>query len=228
MVKLNISTNKSKDDTTEARILAAARQEFIAYGLKGARMQAIADRGEVNKALLHYYFRSKQKLYEAAFADIVHTLKNAIEQELAAFKFQDNARSLLQGFITVYINTLRDNPDFPRFILRELADGGENMPQVISMIAPSVTGIPLRVNRILKKEIAAGNIAPVQPLHLMLNVLGMCIFTFIAQPILSAIDKEINVGLSFDDSFFSARINTILETVLNGISCKPTTEKKQI
>lgn len=68
----------------EQRILAAARAEFVRFGYKGARMQAIADKAQVNKALLHYYFRSKRKLFEAISADTTdkvwqafHVLNNA-------------------------------------------------------------------------------------------------------------------------------------------------------
>ena len=54
---------------TESRILEAAKEVFIAKGFDGARMQEIADTAEINKALLHYYFRNKDKLFEAVFED---------------------------------------------------------------------------------------------------------------------------------------------------------------
>jgi AcrR family transcriptional regulator len=59
-----------KDLTTEQKILEAARKIFLAKGLDGARMQDIADEAGINKAMLHYYFRSKDKLFEKIFAEV--------------------------------------------------------------------------------------------------------------------------------------------------------------
>ncbi|HLP43493.1 MAG TPA: helix-turn-helix domain-containing protein, partial [Fibrobacteria bacterium] len=65
-------------DGTEKRILVAARKEFVAKGLDGARMQAIATSAGVNKALLHYYFRGKDRLYRTVLADTMRTVWNAL------------------------------------------------------------------------------------------------------------------------------------------------------
>ncbi|MEO1434911.1 MAG: helix-turn-helix domain-containing protein, partial [Bacteroidota bacterium] len=59
---------------TENRILEIARSEFVKNGFSGTRMQAIADKAEINKAMLHYYFRSKEKLYREIFQDILNTM----------------------------------------------------------------------------------------------------------------------------------------------------------
>ena len=60
---------KGKDSNTEGKILIAARQVFIEKGLAGARMQDIADRAEINKAMLHYYFKNKEMLFELIFKE---------------------------------------------------------------------------------------------------------------------------------------------------------------
>src|SRR3954462_1734201 len=59
-----------KDLSTEERILSAAQKVFLAKGMDGARMQDIADEAGINKALLHYYFRSKDKLFEQIFLNV--------------------------------------------------------------------------------------------------------------------------------------------------------------
>ena len=218
MDKPNSLTNKLVGGTTESRIFTAARQEFIEHGFKGARMQSIADRCEVNKALLHYYFRSKERLYQEVFCDIMQTMKSALTSHLTGIDTVGDIRSMLRGIVTVYITTLRANPDFPRFILREIVEGGRNMGVVIEMLVPQLHDVPGRIHKLLEKEITAGTIKRLDPLHLMLNVLGMCIFTFIAQPILSEVNKQLHVGITFDTPFFETRIETILDMVLNGIS----------
>src|SRR5262245_51487236 len=64
---LNYMVKKKKDQPTEERIITAARKVFLSKGLAGARMQDIADEAGINKALLHYYFRSKEKLFDMIF-----------------------------------------------------------------------------------------------------------------------------------------------------------------
>ena len=58
---------KLKDASTEEKIMEAAKIVFMKYGLYGARMQDIADKAGINKALLHYYFRSKERLFDKIF-----------------------------------------------------------------------------------------------------------------------------------------------------------------
>ena len=71
---LNYMVKKEKDDSTEERILEAAKKVFIRNGMAGARMQDIADEAGINKALLHYYFRSKEKLFDEIFRKVAGQL----------------------------------------------------------------------------------------------------------------------------------------------------------
>ncbi|MBN1577991.1 MAG: TetR/AcrR family transcriptional regulator [Chitinispirillaceae bacterium] len=214
-----------KTETPESRILAGARQEFIEHGLGGARMQAIADRCGVNKALLHYYFRSKERLYQAVLQEIVQTMRNAIDEQLVTMNPGDDIRTLLHRFIAVYIRTLRSNPDFPRFMLREMADGGTNLSELIESVAPMLKNIPIEINRRLSAGMESGRIKRISPLHLMLNILGMCIFTFIARPIVIEINKQMPLGIEFDAAFFDMRIETILDMAMHGIAADPLSDK---
>ena len=79
-----------QDTTTEGKILAAARKVFIAKGMAGARMQDIADEAGINKALLHYYFRSKEKLFETIFKELslqfLPRINSLFESELSLFE----------------------------------------------------------------------------------------------------------------------------------------------
>jgi TetR/AcrR family transcriptional regulator len=217
MVKPNSITNQSNSDSTEKRILAAARQEFIESGLRGARMQAIADRAGVNKSLVHYYFRSKQRLYDAVITDIVATITGTLRGVLSDGYTGKDFQSLLRMIITGYINTLRQNPDFPRFMIRELADGGSHLHGLFDAVLVSFGEIPALLNQKLRTAKRQGLVRPVKPVHLLLNILGMCVFTFIARPILSLIDERTHIGVTYDDAFFNDRIEAIFDLVCNGI-----------
>jgi AcrR family transcriptional regulator len=217
MVKPNNKTTRSNDASTEQRILGAARQEFIERGLGGARMQAIADRASVNKALLHYYFRSKEKLYDAALHDIMNIVWSGLRQELPKEQENDDLRTLLRTIVTIYIQTLQKNPDFPRFMLRELADGGSHFPNMVDSVITSFGDIPQRIHRLLLAEMRRGKIQKIPPLHFALNILGMCIFTFLARIIVATVNERVGLGITFDNAFFRQRIETIVAMACDGI-----------
>jgi TetR/AcrR family transcriptional regulator len=217
MVKLHDKTIRLKKDSAEERILCAARQVFIERGLAGARMQMIADRAGVNKALLHYYFRSKERLYDAALEKILTTIGSALRKQLPQDNRIQDARGLLRRIITVYIGTLRANPDFPRFIMREFADGGSHLPRIADVFISGFGDIPQRIYTLLRKEPLREPFRTVVPVHIALNIVGMCIFTFMARPILDAIKGVTPFNLKFDDTFFNDRIDTIVAMACDGI-----------
>jgi TetR/AcrR family transcriptional regulator len=207
-----------KPDSPEVKILTGARAEFCEFGLRGARMQSIADRCGVNKALLHYYFRSKEKLYEAVLQDIVQTMRGAVQVQLDEDEDEGDIRTLLRRIISTYIRILQQNPDIVRFILRETAEGGTHLPGLVALVVPKVRDIPERIGKRLAAETEAGRIRKIKPVHFMLNLIGMCIFTFVARPIMAEINNLMHLGITFDDSFFNERIDMILEMVMNGIA----------
>jgi TetR/AcrR family transcriptional regulator len=217
MVKRNDKTIRLKPLSPETSILSAARAEFIEHGLRGARMQAIADRCNVNKALLHYYFRTKERLYEAVLQDMMQTLLGAVRKQLLLEGGEDDLRSLLRLVVTTYIKTLQQNPEFPRFILREIVEGGAHLPVMVNELVSSFGDVPLRIHRLLLAHFKQGTIRQVDPVQFALNVLGMCIFTFIARPIVGAVNERVNLGVRFDDAFFDQRIEAILDMVFNGL-----------
>jgi AcrR family transcriptional regulator len=218
MVKPSNKTIRSKNASAEERILRAARQVFIERGLGGARMQTIADRAGANKALLHYYFRSKEQLYEAVFENILATIGSALRSQLPPHDQEINdLRGLLRQIITAYINTFRTNPDFPRFMIREFADGGTHLPGIVNLFISGFGDIPRRIYGLMQKEAGLGHMRTIVPVHIALNIVGMCVFTFIARPVLAVVDKKTSLHLAFDDAFFNDRINAIVTMACDGI-----------
>ena len=102
-----------KETNTENLILQAARKTFIIKGKDGARMQEIADVAGVNKMLLHYYFRNKEKLFERVIEDIIEQLINSVVRiSVRAEKFED----FLKTFIDHHIDFLEENQDTLYFV----------------------------------------------------------------------------------------------------------------
>src|SRR6476660_2348313 len=105
-----------KDKGAEERILAAARKVFVKKGMAGARMQDIADEAGINKALLHYYFRSKEKLFEVIFqevaAELLPRINQVLEADLPLFE-------KIEKFCSAYIEKIMQNPFLPLFFIDE-------------------------------------------------------------------------------------------------------------
>ncbi len=166
-----------KDQSTEEKILAAARKAFLSKGLAGARMQDIADEAGINKALLHYYFRSKEKLFEMIFMEAAQKLFPKIN-----FIFESNMPLFekIEHFADEYISVMVENPYLPLFVLNEI---NQNPVSFFKKLNEKF-GFPdpkLFLEQI-EKEIKKGNIKRINPVQLFMNMLSLCIFPFMAKP----------------------------------------------
>lgn len=193
---------------TELKILEAAKKVFTLKGMGGARMQEIADEAGINKALLHYYYRSKDKLFEAVFMDAFFTM---VPDVMDLLKTDISLFEKIELFAEKYIDIFLENPFIPGFVLNELS---QNPQRIVDLI--SKTGIQLQffVDQI-NDEIANGTIKPIQPQHLIVNLLSMCIFPFIATPILKTIIFEQNDQKFID--FIEQRKKEVPEFIINSI-----------
>jgi TetR/AcrR family transcriptional regulator len=158
---------------TEEKIIEAAESVFLEDGFTGARMQQIADRAGINKALLHYYFRSKDKLFELVFN---HKMKEFIPQ-VNSLANDDSVPFFekLDRFVLFYLGMLRKNPSLPLLILTTMNRNPEFVRILPRPIGQDVVAL-------LQREIGKGTIKAVNPHQFMLTVVGMCIFPFLARP----------------------------------------------
>jgi AcrR family transcriptional regulator len=164
----------------EQLILQAARKVFIEKGMEGARMQEIADEAGINKALLHYYFRSKDKLFQAVFLEAFQKFLPQIEMLInSELPFIQK----LEIFINNYITIIIENPYIPGFILHELAQNPQRMAELMKN---QVVVVPEFLAQ-LQQEIKNGVIKPFDPRQILINTLALCIFPFVARPIIQAV-----------------------------------------
>lgn len=168
---------KTKNKEAEKKILIAARKVFMSKGMTGARMQDIADQAGINKALLHYYFRDKDKLFELVFLDEAQKFFPKIN---SIFNSDAPLFEKIENFVTEYIEEMQKNPYLPWFVMNELhrdADqfmykiwGKENLPK------------PGKFLEQIEQEIISGRIKKISPMHLLMNMISMTIFPFIGKP----------------------------------------------
>lgn len=169
---------KKEDLSAEEKILEAARKVFMSKGLAGARMQDIADEAGINKALLHYYFRNKEKLFEVIFMEAAQTLFPRInfifESDLPLFQ-------KIEQFVEAYISGVMENPFLPIFLFNEMNQNPQTFFDTINNHVEFPK--PTKLIKQIEEEIKKGIIKPINPLHLLLNMFSLCIFPFIAKPL---------------------------------------------
>jgi TetR/AcrR family transcriptional regulator len=168
---------KNKKDNTRDRILSASRKVFQSRGMAGARMQDIADEAGINKALLHYYFSNKEKLFEVifndAFSQFFPKIINAIDADISLDE-------KIRYFCREYIDLMLQNPFLPLFVLYEL----NNQPERFAKKMWNNRQSPFQLFVLqVEKEIKNKNIRPVNPANLFMNMLSMLIFPFVAKPL---------------------------------------------
>lgn len=174
---------------TERRILQAAREVFQRKGLYGARMQEIADAAGINKALLHYYFRNKDKLFDAIFNDVFQSF---IPRALSILEGAEPPEAKIRAFAGHYIDLLREHPYLPMFIINEVFQNPERIVRLRDVLR-RVSNSNLIGQ--LQQAASEGRARTVAPEHLIVNLLSLCIFPFLARPI-------IMTAFGFDDAAF--------------------------
>ena len=178
IVKKKIATDASAED----KIKAAAKKIFTQKGFAGTRTRDIAEEAGINLALLNYYFRSKQKLFDIImlenFRHFIHGISIEVFDEKATIEQK------LEKVIAAYIDFLSANPDLPLFILNELRGNPHSISKIID---EEVAPIRAQLFKQLQQNGKSTGIAPMEPLHFIANLVGLTVFPFVARPILQRV-----------------------------------------
>jgi AcrR family transcriptional regulator len=183
------SASEPRDRDTEQRILDAAHAVFVRRGTAGARTQEIAKEAGVNSALLHYYFRSKERLADAVFQRAAGELLPTVIRILGS---EAELETKVEQVVDVELRQLLKTPYLPGYILSELTHHPERVRQLFSTVTgmtPSEIGA--RVFKVLGAQInarvRAGRMHPIAPEQLAVNLLALCVFPFAARPMVMAL-----------------------------------------
>jgi AcrR family transcriptional regulator len=166
-----------KDISTEEKIKAAARIVFAQKGFAATRTRDIAEAAGINLALLNYYFRSKQKLFDGIMLEKVQQFFGKV-----APIFMDTETTLqtkIESFVSHYIDMLIKNPELPIFVLSEIRAQPQHFAQITNiheLFSQSSFVKQLREKR-----------PDTNPLHFLMSMLGMTVFPFVAMPMLKNI-----------------------------------------
>lgn len=209
MEKEQVTDNSS----TEEKIKEAAKRVFTQKGFAATRTRDIAEESGYNLALINYYFRSKEKLFEIIMVEHLQTFVHDVKDILN--DANTTLQQKLQTLINHYIDMLIANPDLPLFILREInSDPGKLVEKVRFDTAHGT----LHIHKQWKEMEAQRGPLKVNPIHIMINIIGMTVFPFIASPLLrdraSISLDEFNALMQERKQLIPVWINAILNTAL--------------
>jgi AcrR family transcriptional regulator len=197
------------DRQTEEKIFEAATDVFIDRGMDGARMQDIADHAGINKSLLHYYYRTKDHLFNAVFEKIAGQMFKKFAPVL------DENLSLeekIRFFFGEHIAFMQKNPRLPSFILNEIHRNPDRIRKLIQSIDINKLWTTLEAQH--REELKKYNINKENLPQFMTTVAGMSVFPFAAKPIISSIMEK--MGYNFDE-YIEERKEYAADFVINSI-----------
>lgn len=202
------------DVATEARILDAAQTVFVRRGVDGARTQEIADEAGVNKALLHYYFRTKDRLAEAVFKRIAGAF---FPRVLAAFATDVSLEERVRQVVALETDFLARHPFLPGYLLGEMRARPEAMKTLVRAVLPidrMREAVRTNLQAALDAEAAAGRMRPLRAEEFVVNLIGWIVFPYAARPML-----ELVLGMEGPalDDFLDSRNATLADAYLRSL-----------
>lgn len=198
----------------EEHILNIAMEVFTEKGFDGAKMQEIADRAGINKALLHYYFRNKERLYSHVFKMV---FSKFMLNWTDIFGGEGSLKEVIRIFIDRFIDHIKKDPRIPMFIAHELGKGGGTVSSVIAEFSKQLPESgPWKLLVLIARAKEKGEIrSDVDPRQFIVTLLGACVYFFIAEPIITRLFSDPE---PFDrERFLEERKESILHTLFHGI-----------
>ena len=173
-------TTQSREPDTERRILEASAKVFMMKGKLGASMQDIADEAGINRTLLHYYFRNKDKLFDTVFEKVFARLFPAMVSIMTSDQpFQER----LEQFVEAYSDMLLENPYLPVFVFQEISLNPHRITEALKEKGFN----PKKTIKKFRSELEEAGMDDMDPRHLFASLLGMVIFPYIGRPLFQTI-----------------------------------------
>lgn len=211
----HVTDEQEKQPTSRSRILKQARAEFAQFGFEGARVDRIAERADVNKAMLYYHFGSKEDLYlqsiKAVFDEVGPRLSRLIN-------WDDSVASVFRAVAITHAELAMNNREIIPIMLRELANPDSFVLKAMSA-AVRENGIPRKILQLLQAAQERGEIRPLDPRVIASSFVSMSFGFFLLAPLL----KEF-LSLPDEQQFGRDRIEPMISLVLDGLRPRPPDE----
>jgi len=208
---MEISMENEKE--TKQRILDAAAELFGERGMAAVSTAEIAEKAEINKAMIFYYFGSKEKLYRASLKALFSELTGTILDTLAGI---EPGLPTIEAFVRAHIGFFLKRPIMVKFIIRELLTNEGSPDFLFSEGNERFFGIREKLVESFTIGMERGEIRNVDPIHTAVNIISMDIFFFLGKPIVKLINKDVDI-----DEFGRNRVNHIIDLLMNGLRKQP-------
>lgn len=198
-----------KEKKKEQAILEAAEQEFLDKGFEAAKTTKIASLAGVTHAMLHYYYRTKENLFDKIFEMKTRLLKDSlfISFDKPGMPFLEK----MQCGIESHFDFIRENPGLPRFVINELLFKPARLKLFESKIRNVAGGVIARISDEIDVEVKKGTIHPIDPVTLIIDIASLNVFVFVAMPLLNTFAVE---SYGTEDAFLDARKKENVEIIM--------------
>ncbi|MDH4057965.1 MAG: TetR/AcrR family transcriptional regulator [Cyclobacteriaceae bacterium] len=204
--------SEAKPRSAEELIIDSAMKVFTRRGFAAARMEEIAKEAGINRALLHYYFRDKETMFaiifETRFKEFFSGIGTILQSEKSLFE-------KIREIVSHEINVLTLHPDLPRFIITEVASQPERLIQYGQKMGINPRMMLAQFNSQVEEAIAQQRIIPIESRQLLMNIMSMCIYPFVAKPIIKTM-------MQMDENSFGElmekRKNDVYEFIIKAIT----------
>lgn len=208
--------NEQEKPNTEQLILEAAEQEFFAKGFSGARTTVIAKKAGVTHAMLHYYFRTKEQLFEQIIQKNISTLAQAVIVAMGNPDMPFVER--LKSGIASHFDLIEANPQLPRFFLNEVLSRPEHYHILYARIKEIGEKLFANLQREADEAVERGEIERVDVRMLFISILSLNVFPFISYAFIEPLSGVLMGGLMADkENYFALRKAENIEMILRRI-----------
>ncbi|NLX65900.1 MAG: TetR/AcrR family transcriptional regulator [Bacteroidales bacterium] len=200
---------KIEDKSMELQILEAAEKLFLEQGYAKTSTAQIAKLAGCNQALVHYYYRTKDNLFEKIFEEKIGMIAtNILHIGVNGSTIEERVTQVI-GF---YFDFLKQNPQLAQFVLHEISSNPTRLQSLVERLRQQVTPLFLRVEAELEKEVKRGTIRPITGINLLITIISLNVTPFLVKPILQ---RALHLGEKEFDTMLEERKKEVIETVLS-------------
>lgn len=203
---------QSEAQNTEQKIIEAAEQEFLVKGFDGARTTSIAAKAGVTHAMFHYYFRTKEKIFEKIISQKLELLTKLIMESITLENL--SLEEKLKRIIDSHIDFVSENPELPGFLVREIFNNPERFEILKSRFETFAPLVIQNLQRELDKGFEEGKFKKTDARMLLIDIISLNIFPYMAAPLINSI---LSGYMNDKEGFKELRKKENLETIMRKI-----------
>ena len=201
-----------RDIDTKRMILEAAESVFLEKGYGNAKMLAIAKKANVSHSMLHYYFSSKENLFQTIFMEKIHKVSISFE---TIFDKHAPFFETVRLIVETQFDFVAKNPKLPHFLLNEILSNKENRALLFEALSPKAKDISMYLETMLSEEIKKGTIRPISMAEFLMNMVSINLSAFILLPVIE--DLSAAKDKSFIEKMLSERRESNVQFILNAL-----------